>query len=100
MQFIDLAAQQNRIRENVEKRIKAVLDSGKYINGPEIAELEKKLADFSGVGHAVGCSSGTDALLMALMAGGTGPGDAVFTTPFTFIATDRKSTRLNSSHYS
>ncbi len=87
MQFIDLAAQQNRIRSIVEKRIKSVLDHGKYINGPEIKELEEKLSEFVGVSYAMGCSSGTDALLLALMALNIGPGDAVFTTPFTFIAT-------------
>ncbi|MFP4476449.1 MAG: DegT/DnrJ/EryC1/StrS family aminotransferase [Desulfatibacillaceae bacterium] len=87
MQFIDLAAQQARIREKIESNIHAVLDHGKYVMGPEIAELEKRLAEYSGTRHALGCSSGTDALLMALMAHGVGPGDAIFTTPFTFIAT-------------
>ena len=65
----------------------AVLDHGKYIMGPEIAEIEQRLAEYVGVKHAIGCSSGTDALLMALMAYNVGPGDAIFTTPFTFIAT-------------
>jgi len=87
MQFIDLKTQQNRIRNKIEKNIKNVLDHGQYIMGPEIAELEDKLGQFSGVKHAVACSSGTDALLLSLMAYGVGPGDAVFTTPFTFIAT-------------
>jgi UDP-2-acetamido-2-deoxy-ribo-hexuluronate aminotransferase len=85
--FIDLAAQQKRIRSQIEERIARVLDHGQYILGPEVQELEKKLADFVGVRHCIGVSSGTDALLMALMAKGIGPGDAVFTTPFTFIAT-------------
>ncbi|MCB2189366.1 MAG: DegT/DnrJ/EryC1/StrS family aminotransferase, partial [Deltaproteobacteria bacterium] len=87
MQFIDLATQQKRIREDLEKRLGAVLDHGRYIMGPEIEELEAKLAAFTGVPHAVGCGSGTDALLLALMALGVGPGDAVLTTPFTFVAT-------------
>lgn len=87
MQFIDLATQQKRIRKQLEKNIMAVLDHGKYIMGPEIAEIEKRLAEYVGVKHAIGCSSGTDALLMALMAYDVGPGDAIFTTPFTFIAT-------------
>lgn len=87
IQLIDLAAQQNLIYPELEKRIRSVLSHGKYIMGPEIAELEKVLADFSGVKHCISCSSGTDALLMALMAKNIGPGDAVFTTPFTFIAT-------------
>jgi UDP-2-acetamido-2-deoxy-ribo-hexuluronate aminotransferase len=85
--FIDLKAQQDRIRPQIEERIKRVLDHGQYIMGPEIKELEEKLADFTGAKHAITCSSGTDALLMVLMAWGVGPGDAVFTTPFTFIAT-------------
>jgi len=87
MKFIDLAAQQKRIRNKIEANITAVLDHGKYIMGPEIKELEKRLADFVGVKHAIGCASGTDALLMALMAFNIGPGDAIFTSPFTFIAT-------------
>ena len=87
MQFIDLSRQQLLIRDKIEMRIKRVLDSGKYIMGPEIVELEEKLAEYVGVSHCITCSSGTDALLMPLMAQGIGPGDAVITTPFTFIAT-------------
>lgn len=87
MQFIDLAAQQKRIRAQIENNIKKVLDHGRYIMGPEIRELEEKLADYVGVDHAVGVASGTDALLMSLMAYEIGEGDAVLTTPFTFIAT-------------
>jgi UDP-2-acetamido-2-deoxy-ribo-hexuluronate aminotransferase len=87
MQFIDLAKQQKRIRNRVEERIKKVLDHGSYINGPEVRELEHTLAQYVGVPHAVGVASGTDALLMPLMAYDVGPGDAVFTTTFTFIAT-------------
>jgi UDP-2-acetamido-2-deoxy-ribo-hexuluronate aminotransferase len=87
MQFVDLAAQQNRIRQNIEDRIRNVLDHGKYIMGPEVGELENRLAAYTGVSHGIGCASGTDALLMALMANNIGPGDAVFTSPFTFIAT-------------
>ena len=85
--FIDLKAQQKRIRASLEQRIKKVMDHGAYIMGPEIAELEGMLAKFVGVKHCVGCASGTDALLMPLMAYGVGPGDVVFTSPFTFIAT-------------
>jgi len=87
MEFIDLHAQQKRIRESIETRIRTVLDHGQYIMGPEIKELESKLAAYVGVKHALGCASGTDALLMALMALQAGPGDAIFTSPFTFIAT-------------
>ncbi len=85
--FVDLAAQQKKILLDIEANIRAVLQHGKYIMGPEVKELETRLAEFVGVKHAVSCSSGTDALIMALMAYGVGPGDAVFTTPFTFIAT-------------
>jgi dTDP-4-amino-4,6-dideoxygalactose transaminase len=87
MQFIDLAVQQKRIKEKIDANIAAILAHGKYIMGPEIGILEKRLADYVGVGHAIGCASGTDALLMALLAKQIGPGDAVFTSPFTFIAT-------------
>ena len=87
MQFIDLAAQQARIKEKIDQNIQNVLSHGKYIMGPEIQELEQRLAEFVGVKHCIGCSSGTDALLMALMAKGVGPGDMIFTSPFTFIAT-------------
>ncbi len=85
--FVDLKAQQQRIRKELDRAICRVLDHGQYIMGPEVSLLEEKLASYVGVKHAVSCSSGTDALLMALMALGVGPGDAVFTTPFTFIAT-------------
>ena len=87
MQFVDLATQQKRIREKLDKNIHTILDHGKYIMGPEIKALEDRLAKYVGVKHAMGCASGTDALLMALMALEVGPGDAVFTSPFTFIAT-------------
>ena len=87
MQFSDLAAQQKRIRRQIEERIKIVLDHGQYILGPEIRELEEKLAAFVGVPYAVAVASGTDALLMPLMIEKIGSGDAVFTTTFTFIAT-------------
>ena len=87
MDFIDLAAQQRRITDKLNANMARVLAHGQYINGPEVRELEQALAGYVGAKHAVGCASGTDALLMALMALGIGPGDAVFTTPFTFIAT-------------
>jgi dTDP-4-amino-4,6-dideoxygalactose transaminase len=87
MQFIDLAVQQRRIKPKLDDLIQRVLAHGKYIMGPEVLELEKQLAAYVGTRHAIGCASGTDALLLALMAGGVGPGDAIFTTPFTFIAT-------------
>lgn len=87
MKFIDLNIQQQRIRKSIETRIQKVLDHGQYIMGPEISELEVELGAYVGVKHAVGCASGTDALLLALLAYGVKSGDAVFTTPFSFIAT-------------
>ena len=87
MEFIDLATQQKKIKEKLDSNIQTVLSHGKYIMGPEIKELENRLAEYSGVKHGIACSSGTDALLLALMAYGVGPGDAILTTPFTFIAT-------------
>lgn len=87
MNFIDLKRQYSEISEQIQQGINNVLNHGMYIMGPEIAELENRLARYVGVKHCVACSSGTDALLMPLMAWGIGPGDAVFTTPFTFIAT-------------
>jgi len=85
--FVDLAEQQRRIREDLELRIRRVLDHGGYISGPEVAELEAKLAALAGCRHAIGVSSGTDALLAVLMAKGIGAGDAVFLPSFTFTAT-------------
>ncbi|MBA4394623.1 MAG: aminotransferase DegT, partial [Desulfobacca sp.] len=76
-----------RIKEKINERIQTVLTHGQYIMGPEVRELEERLADYAGTTRAVGCASGTDALLLALMTYQIGPGDAIFTTPFTFIAT-------------
>ena len=87
MQFIDLKTQQLKIKDQIDKNIHRVLEHGKYIMGPEVVELEERLADFVGVQHAIGVSSGTDALLIAMMALGIGRDDEVITTPFSFIAT-------------
>jgi len=87
MQFIDLKAQYRRIQPDVDARMKAVLEHGQYIMGPEVAELEAQLAAFTGAAHAIGVCDGTKALLIALMALGVKAGDEVITTPFTFIAT-------------
>src|SRR5699024_11160958 len=87
MQLIDLQTQYRRIKSDVDSRMQAVLDHGQYVNGPEIAELEQRLAAYAGAGHCIALSSGTDALLIALMALEIGPGDEVITSPFTFIAT-------------
>lgn len=87
MQFIDLKKQYHLIEDNILSSIKKVLDHGQYIMGPEINELERQLADFVGVKYAVVNASGTDALLMALMALDIQPGDEVITSPFSFFAT-------------
>ncbi len=87
MQFIDLKTQSQRIEDRLFARFKAILDHGAYIMGPEVAELEGALAKFVGVKHALAVASGTDALLIALMALDIGAGDEVITTPFSFFAT-------------
>jgi dTDP-4-amino-4,6-dideoxygalactose transaminase len=85
--FIDLAAQRRRLGTSVDEAVARVLDHCQFINGPEVAQLEAELADYSGARHVVTCASGTDALLMVLMAKGVGRGDAVFCPSFTFCAT-------------
>jgi len=87
MEFIDLRSQYKAIEDSVKARIQQVLDHGKYIMGPEVEELENRLAAFSGVKHCISCANGTDALQMVLMAWGIGPGDAVFVPSFTFMST-------------
>lgn len=84
--FIDLGAQYRRVQSEVEAAVLQVMRSGQYVMGPAVDAIEAELADYVGVRHAVSCASGTDALVIALMAKGIGPGDAVFTTPFTFFA--------------
>ena len=85
--FIDLQAQRRRLRQPLEEAILKVVRSGAYVMGPEIAELEAALAAFGGASHALTCGSGTEALILPLMAWGIGPGDAVFCPSFTFAAT-------------
>ncbi len=87
IQFIDLAAQQRRVGPRIQAAITRVLEHGRYILGPEVDELEDALAAFCSAKHVVTCASGTDALLMALMALGVKPGDAVFLPSFTFVST-------------
>jgi len=87
MQFIDLQKQQKRIESSIQKRIQTVLSHGQYILGPEVRELEETLAGYVGVRFCLTCASGTDALLIPLMANNIGPGDAIFVPPFTFMAT-------------
>lgn len=90
MDFVDLKAQQKRIKEEVDMNIQKVWAHGNYIMGPEIKELESKLAVYAGTKYAVSCASGTDALLMALMALNISSSDAVFTTPFTLKRDSKK----------
>ncbi|MFZ0663036.1 MAG: DegT/DnrJ/EryC1/StrS family aminotransferase [Acidobacteriaceae bacterium] len=87
MEFVDLKTQYRIIRESVDARIQAVLEHGRFILGPEVRELETELEQRTGARHCISCASGTDALLIALMALGISPGDEVITSPFTFIAT-------------
>jgi UDP-2-acetamido-2-deoxy-ribo-hexuluronate aminotransferase len=86
VEFIDLKSQLQRIRAEIDSRIAAVLAHGQYIMGPEVFELESCLAEYVGSRFCIGLASGTDALLIALMALGIGPGDEVITSPFTFIS--------------
>lgn len=87
MDFCDLKTQFQALREPIGQAINNVLEHGQYIMGPQVGELESQLAQLCGVQHCVSCASGTDALMMVLMANDIGPGDRVITTPFTFVAT-------------
>jgi UDP-2-acetamido-2-deoxy-ribo-hexuluronate aminotransferase len=84
--FIDLQAQYQLYKEEIDSAIHGVLDTSQYIMGPAVSELEENLSKYTGAKHAIGCASGTDALLIVLMAIGIEPGDEIITTPFTFIA--------------
>ena len=85
--MVDLRSQYDKIKDRVDSAIQQVIDTGAYINGPEVRSFEKELADHLGAQYAVGCGNGTDALQIALMALDLKPGDEVITTPFTFVAT-------------
>jgi dTDP-4-amino-4,6-dideoxygalactose transaminase len=85
--FIDIGAQRRRLGKSVDEAVARVLEHCQFVNGPEVTQLEAELAAYSGAGHVVSCASGTDALLMVLMAKGVGRGDAVFCPSFTFCAT-------------
>lgn len=85
--MVDLAEQQRRLRPAIDRAIARVLDHGRYVMGPEVAELEDRLAGTCGAGHVVTCASGTDALLLCLLVHEVGPGDAIFVPDFTFPAT-------------
>ena len=85
--FIDLKTQYQALKAEINERIQRVLDHGQYIMGPEVKELEEKLAAYTGAKHCITVASGTEALLISLMALGVKAGDEVITTPFTFVAT-------------
>jgi len=85
--MVDVVGQYRRIQGEIDDAVRAVLDSGRFILGPEVGAFEKSAAEYLGARYAVGCASGTDALQIALMALGVGPGDEVITTPFSFVAT-------------
>src|SRR3546814_7129024 len=87
MQFSDLKKQDQVLRDPINARIQAVLDHGQYIMGPEVKELEAALCAYTGARHCITVASGTEALLMSLMALGIQPGDEIITTSFTFVAT-------------
>ena len=87
IQMVDVVGQYQKIKPDVDAAIHRVLDSGMFIQGKEVGELESAMAGYLGVKHAVACASGTDALQIAMMAYGIGAGDEVITTPFTFVAT-------------
>src|SRR5262252_9217568 len=87
MEFVDLKTQYRELQASIDARIKKVLAHCRYVLGPEVAELEEQLAAYVGVQHCVTCASGTNALLIALMALDVKPEDEVITTPFSFVAT-------------
>jgi dTDP-4-amino-4,6-dideoxygalactose transaminase len=92
--LLDLKAQYTTIRDEIEPVVREVFESQYFIMGPQVKTFEKEVADYCGVKHGIGCASGTDALLLALMALGVGPGDEVITTPYTFFATGGSVARL------
>jgi len=87
IQMVDVVGQYRNIKPEIDAAVHAVLDSGKFIQGKEVGELEREVAKYLDVPHAIACASGTDALQIAMMGLGVGPGDEVITTPFTFVAT-------------
>ena len=98
-QFIDLAAQQEVIRHNIDVAIRNVLDHGQYVMGPEVTELEDELQKYTGSKYALTCANGTDALTLVLMAWGLGPGDAVFVPSFTYVASAEAPAQLGATPF-
>ena len=99
VQFIDLAAQQSKIRDKIDAAIARVLDHGQYIMGPEVMQFENDLKAFTGAHHALSCANGTDALTLVMMAWGTGPGDAVFVPSFTYVASAETPAQLGATPF-
>lgn len=99
VQFIDLKAQQSRIRAEIDTAIGAVLDHGQYIMGPEVKQFERDLQAFTGAKHALTCANGTDALTLVMMAWGVGPGDAVFVPSFTYVASAEAPAQLGATPF-
>jgi dTDP-4-amino-4,6-dideoxygalactose transaminase len=87
LHMVDVVGQYQNIKQEIDAAVHTVLDSGQFINGKEVGELEGEIARYLGVRHAVACASGTDALQIAMMSLGIGPGEEIITTPFTFVAT-------------
>lgn len=94
MQFIDLKAQYQALKEEINANVQAVMESAAFIGGPQVKELEQKLAAYAGRKHCVTCANGTDALQLAFMAAGVGPGDAVFCPDMTFISSTEPANML------
>src|SRR5262249_15065627 len=84
---LDLKSQYQSIRDEIDTVVRRVIESQMFVMGPEVAQLEAELAEYCGAAFGIGCSSGSDALLLPLMAEDIGPGDEVITTPYTFFAT-------------
>src|SRR3954468_7103720 len=95
--LLDLTEQNSSLRPEIERALGRVLDTNAFILGGEVAELERELADYCSVKHAIGCASGSDSILLALMALDVGPGDEVITTPYSFFATVSSITRLGAT---
>ena len=97
--FFDLAAQQAVIKTQIDKNIANVLAHGKYILGPEVVELEERLCEYTGAKYCISCANGTDALQIALMAIGIGPGDEVITPAFSYISSAEATVLLGANQY-